>query len=103
MKRLVAGAALALAVLPLGSATALPPPYNRAVGCTKQHVVEETDVQRYLVCLNRRDAAPAPDAVECFRQYVTHAEPVPRTPEEYVAAAVRDVHRTVTFAGCVAE
>ncbi len=53
-------------------------------------------------------AAPAtagsdrPDAVECFVRYVTVAEPVPQTPEEYVAAVVRDVNRTVTFVVCVA-
>ncbi len=53
-------------------------------------------------------AAPAsaapdqPGAIQCFVTYVTRAEPVPQTPEEYVAAAVRDVHRTVTFVTCVA-
>lgn len=101
MNRLVAGAALVVAVLPLGSASALPPPRHRAIDCTKAHVLRETDVQRYLLCLNQREASAAGKPTECFVQYVTRAEPVPRTPEEYVAAAVRDVNRTVTFAGCV--
>lgn len=48
------------------------------------------------------DAPEPPDTVECFRRYVTVADPVPRTPEEYVAAVVRDVNRTVTFGLCVA-
>jgi len=47
-------------------------------------------------------ASAATDPVECFRQFVTVAEPVPQTPEEYVAAAVRDVNRTVVFVTCVA-
>lgn len=52
-------------------------------------------------------AAPAsasaePDALDCFRTYVTRAEPVPQTPQEHVDAAVRDVYRTVTFVTCVA-
>jgi hypothetical protein len=49
-------------------------------------------------------AAPAPSTpvVECFRRFVTVAEPVPQTPEEYVAAAVRDVNRVVAFVTCLA-
>jgi hypothetical protein len=54
-------------------------------------------------------AAPVPaaqaaprDAVDCFRQYVTRADPVPQTPEEYVEATVRDANRTAAFALCVA-
>ena len=100
MKRLAAGAALALAALPLAPASALPP-RHRAIDCTNQHVVSQTDARRYLLCLNQREAAG--DAVECFRQYVTRAEPVPRTLEERVAAALRDVDRTVTFAECLAQ
>lgn len=53
MKRLVAVAAVALALAPLTSASASPA-RNRLVDCTVQYVVREPNVRDYLWCLSLR-------------------------------------------------
>lgn len=47
-------------------------------------------------------ASASGDLGKCVQQLVLVAEPVPETPEEHVAAAVRYAGRVVAFAGCVA-
>ncbi|HEX8003604.1 MAG TPA: hypothetical protein VF519_13000 [Mycobacteriales bacterium] len=81
MTRLVALAALAAAAAPFAPASATPPAAPPGIAVPP---------------------VPGEELGNCVRTLVLYAEPVPRTPEEYVDAAVRDAHRVVTFAGCLA-
>ena len=53
MTRLVAVAALALAVTPIAGASA-EGPRNRVVECTQQYVIVAPDARDYLWCLSLR-------------------------------------------------